>query len=135
MKSPCPALSDGNGCVVGFSLFQATTDYVGRPTRSPGEWRMDIVQRIRSRPNDAPIPTEYLLEETADEIERLRSVIVETTTALAYITKELCSYELENRRPTKDELFGLLSFACRGASAFSRLKDDGTQHAHTQVVA
>ncbi len=28
----------------------------------------DLVRRIRSRPNDAPIPTERLLDEAADEI-------------------------------------------------------------------
>lgn len=32
----------------------------------------DLVQRIRDRPNDAPLPTERLLDEAADEIERLR---------------------------------------------------------------
>ena len=32
----------------------------------------DIVARIRARPNDAPLPTEYLLDDAADEIERLR---------------------------------------------------------------
>lgn len=34
----------------------------------------DLVTRIRSRPNDAPMPTERLLDEAADEIERLRRV-------------------------------------------------------------
>jgi hypothetical protein len=33
----------------------------------------DIVERIRNRLNDAPLPTEYLLDEAADEIERLRA--------------------------------------------------------------
>ena len=32
----------------------------------------DLVQRIRDRPNDAPLPTERLLDEAADEIEQLR---------------------------------------------------------------
>lgn len=33
----------------------------------------DIVERIRNRLNDAPMPTERLLDEAADEIERLRA--------------------------------------------------------------
>lgn len=33
----------------------------------------DLVTRIRERPNDAPLPTEYLLDDAADEIERLRT--------------------------------------------------------------
>ena len=31
----------------------------------------DLIERISSRPNDAPLPTEYLLDDAADEIERL----------------------------------------------------------------
>ena len=31
----------------------------------------DIVSRIRSRPHDAPMPTEHLLDDAATEIERL----------------------------------------------------------------
>ena len=37
----------------------------------------DVVQRIRSRSNDAPLPTERLLDEAADEIECLRSALVQ----------------------------------------------------------
>lgn len=32
---------------------------------------MDLVERIRSRIHDAPLPTEYLLDEAADVIEHL----------------------------------------------------------------
>lgn len=32
---------------------------------------MTLVERIRSRPNDAPIPTEHLLDEAANLIEML----------------------------------------------------------------
>lgn len=32
----------------------------------------DLVTRIRDRPNDAPMSTERLLDEAADEIEQLR---------------------------------------------------------------
>jgi hypothetical protein len=35
----------------------------------------DLVARIRARPNDAPMPTEHLLDEAADEIERLRAAL------------------------------------------------------------
>jgi hypothetical protein len=35
----------------------------------------DLVARIRARQNDAPMPTERLLDEAADEIERLRGVM------------------------------------------------------------
>ena len=35
----------------------------------------DIVERIRNRSNDAPMPTERLLDEVADEIGRLRNII------------------------------------------------------------
>ena len=31
----------------------------------------DLVQRIRDRPNDAPMPTEHLLEDAAEGLERL----------------------------------------------------------------
>lgn len=33
----------------------------------------DIIDRIRNRIHDAPMPTEHLLDEAADEIERLRA--------------------------------------------------------------
>lgn len=36
----------------------------------------DLVQRIRDRPNDAPMPTERLLDEAADEIERLEAALI-----------------------------------------------------------
>ncbi len=36
---------------------------------------VDLVARIRARPNDAPLPTEFLLAEAADEIERLREAL------------------------------------------------------------
>ena len=39
--------------------------------------RSDLVERIRARPNDAPMPTEHLLDEAADEIERLRGLLSE----------------------------------------------------------
>ena len=35
----------------------------------------DIVERLRNRINDAPMPTERLLDEAADEIERLYGLI------------------------------------------------------------
>ena len=37
----------------------------------------DIVQRIRSRPNDAPMPTERLLDEAADRIAELERHIAD----------------------------------------------------------
>lgn len=37
----------------------------------------DIVERIRNRPNDAPMETERLLDEAADEIERLRWLLAQ----------------------------------------------------------
>jgi hypothetical protein len=45
------------------------------------EQEKDLLERIRSRPNDAPLPTEYLLDEAADEIERLWGVLDEIVTA------------------------------------------------------
>ncbi len=38
----------------------------------------DIVERIRNRIHDAPMPTEHLLDDAADEIERLRSIELQT---------------------------------------------------------
>jgi hypothetical protein len=35
----------------------------------------DIVERIKGRLNDAPMPTEWLLDECAAEIERLRTAL------------------------------------------------------------
>ncbi len=35
----------------------------------------DIVERIGTRLNDAPMPTEHLLDDDADEIERLRTAL------------------------------------------------------------
>lgn len=43
------------------------------PPTSPE--RADIVERIKSRLNDAPMPTERLLDECATEIDRLRSIL------------------------------------------------------------
>lgn len=37
----------------------------------------DIVERIRNRIHDAPMPTEHLLDEAADYIEQLRGVLNE----------------------------------------------------------
>jgi hypothetical protein len=37
----------------------------------------DIVDRLRNRVHDAPLPTERLLDEAADEIERLRETLKE----------------------------------------------------------
>ncbi len=37
----------------------------------------ELLARIRSRPNDAPLPTEGLLDEAAAEIERLRDMLSE----------------------------------------------------------
>jgi hypothetical protein len=37
----------------------------------------DIVKRIRSRPNDAPMPTEHLLDEAADRIKKLEAALRE----------------------------------------------------------
>jgi hypothetical protein len=34
-----------------------------------------LVERIRNRPNDAPLPTEYLLDEAADTIQRLEAAL------------------------------------------------------------
>lgn len=42
----------------------------------------DIVERIRDRPNDAPMPTEHLLDEAADTIEELRKEIARLDFAL-----------------------------------------------------
>lgn len=36
---------------------------------------MDLVQRIRSRPHDAPMPTEHLLDETADAMEKMLAAL------------------------------------------------------------
>lgn len=35
----------------------------------------DIVNRLRNRIHDAPMPTERMLDEAADEIERLRTAL------------------------------------------------------------
>jgi hypothetical protein len=48
----------------------------------------DIVERIRRRLNDAPMETERLLDEAADEIERLR---------LELKRKARISHDAENR--------------------------------------
>ncbi len=37
---------------------------------------MDLVERIRNRPHDAPMPTEYLLDDAADHIETLETAIL-----------------------------------------------------------
>ena len=37
---------------------------------------MELIERIRERPNDAPLPTEYMLDEAADELWRLWDFIV-----------------------------------------------------------
>ena len=42
----------------------------------------DIVRRIRDRPNDAPMPTERLLDDAVIEIERLRSIIAQIADVL-----------------------------------------------------
>jgi RecB family exonuclease len=34
---------------------------------------LDLVERIRNRPNDAPTPTERLLDEAADALERMHA--------------------------------------------------------------
>jgi hypothetical protein len=39
------------------------------------ERKTSIVERIRSRVHDAPMPTEWLLDDAADEIERLRRAL------------------------------------------------------------
>lgn len=36
-----------------------------------------LVSRIRDRPNDAPMETERLLDDAADEIDRLRAALTE----------------------------------------------------------
>lgn len=41
----------------------------------------DIVERIRERPHDAPMPTERLLDEAAAEIARLRAALAEIVDA------------------------------------------------------
>ncbi len=35
----------------------------------------DLVDRLRNRIHDAPMPTEHMLDEAADEIERLRKAL------------------------------------------------------------
>lgn len=37
----------------------------------------DIVQRIRTRPHDAPMPTEHLLDDAADELEKMRERVAQ----------------------------------------------------------
>jgi hypothetical protein len=50
------------------------------PPRKPeqgetGETKTDIVERIRGRIHDAPMPTEHMLDDAAEEIERLRAQV------------------------------------------------------------
>ena len=41
-------------------------------TATPTE---DIVLRLRSRPNDSPMHAEYMMDDAADEIDRLREAL------------------------------------------------------------
>jgi hypothetical protein len=45
----------------------------------------DIVERIRNRMHDAPMPTEHLLDEAADMIERLSAAVNIARSALLRI--------------------------------------------------
>jgi hypothetical protein len=43
-------------------------------TAAPNSIQPNIVERIRSRIHDAPMPIEHLLDEAADRIEALRFI-------------------------------------------------------------
>ena len=50
----------------------------------------DIVERIEGRIHDAPMPTEHLLDECAEEIKRLRAAL-ENAIAHAKVWKDIAS--------------------------------------------
>lgn len=51
-----------------------------------------ILDRIKRRPNDAPLHVEYLIDDCAAEITRLRS---ELEQAKDYVSKALASFEAD----------------------------------------
>jgi hypothetical protein len=50
----------------------------------------DIAERLKNRSNDAPIPTEHLLDEAAAEITRLRARVGELEEALEPLAAMIC---------------------------------------------
>ena len=54
----------------------------------------DIVERIQSRIHDAPLPTEYLLDEAADEIEWLKNLLVQIRHVCRDNEPESCNHRM-----------------------------------------
>lgn len=61
----------------------------------------DLVTRIRSRPHDAPMPTEYLLDDAADHIQLLE-------TALRKIQEAAAGYIHPERSVTAEQLIDVV---------------------------
>lgn len=59
----------------------------------------ELVERINARPNDAPLPAEYLLDEAADAITKLEAEKAELTSLLV-----LCVDRVEVDDPFAKEL-------------------------------
>ena len=89
-----------------------------------------LAQAIRVNPRDVAAGTlaeRYLRALHAASYKVVsRDVHDNMLAMLRHIGSELSSYELENRRPTKDELFALLSSAMNGVAAATG-RDPGTE--------
>lgn len=81
----------------------------------------DLVKRIRNRLNDAPIPTEHLLDEAADAIEQLRARIAEAVLA----EREACAKVAEGESLSPPgEAFCPFDEACVDIAAAIRRRTD-----------
>lgn len=59
----------------------------------------DLVQRIRDRPNDAPMPTERLLDEAADRIKELEGMVYSLRACLQPLAHQLLNYTSDQIDP------------------------------------
>lgn len=49
----------------------------------------ELIERLRERPNDAPLSTEYMLDEAATLLEQQHRLLEEAREALAFYAEEI----------------------------------------------